>query len=254
MEARVLFHPVFLILLGVGFLLSNLGLIAMSPWQVFIAYWPLIVVFFGFRMLISHMQRVGRDEISTNSELVISLLVIGVGMFLLAPRMGFNVPRIPWGLFWPLLLIGMGLSKILFSQSSCNGMKTIEKDASEAEGKFSFVGELHRGGSSWTLKDMYLRHLVGEVHLDLTQAIIPDKEVTIDVSGWMGDVNVLLPADLALKVHCSLSMGEIQVLDEKASGFRGVLTTETEGYKEATKKLYLKASWKMGDIKVRRIG
>ena len=45
--------PLIIILIGVGYLLANLGIIAITPWQALVRFWPALLVLWGLRMVIS---------------------------------------------------------------------------------------------------------------------------------------------------------------------------------------------------------
>lgn len=78
-RGRSLFGPVFLIGVGVIFLLDNLNLIAPVDWTVVWRYWPLLLIFIGLNILAVQV----RHPAGTILSLFVSLAAVGVLVYLL---------------------------------------------------------------------------------------------------------------------------------------------------------------------------
>lgn len=238
--------PIILIIIGLGFLLANLDILPLNPWEAFIQYWPALLVLAGIYQLISTAQKAGRGRGMSVTGLGWAAFLILFGFYLLAPRAGWASPAISWSVIWPAALIILGLLKLFQDRFQLFSVKHVSKTA--------FVGEIHRGGSSWILDDMRIRHGVGEVHLDLTQAIIPEREVFIDIAGGVGAVTMYIPADLPVKLFCELNIGDITAYDEHRDGLGSTLEYESPDYVDAVRKVNIQIQWKLGEIKIRPIG
>ncbi len=235
--------PLLLIIIGIGYLLANLGIISFTPWQTFIHYWPVLIVLLGIKIGVNSF----RDEKSNNRGLLLfPLFLTAWGMFLLLPRLGFPGFKFTWGLIWPTGLIIIGLSTII------NSRKTTRKN--NLGDHTIIIGELRRGGEAWYVDDTNISHGIGEVKFDFTNAVIPDKEIFFNISGLVGEVTIYLPPDLPLKAQCHIGVGEVSLLNECASGISRKVEFESVEYKSSTRKLNLVASLKIGDITIRRIG
>ena len=71
----------------------------------------------------------------------------------------------------------------------------------------------------------------------------------------IGEATIYLPPDLPVRIECRLYAGEMSVLDRSESGANlGPITMESPGYAEAVKKLNIRVHWRIGDVKIRRIG
>lgn len=248
MEIRIS-SPIILILIGLGFLLANLNIIPLNPWEAFINYWPALLLAYGIYSLAKVTAKSIKHRYASVSGLLWSAILIILGLYLLAPRIGWAVAPISWNIVWPAALIAIGLVKLLQDRY---GLFSRTVDAGQF--RTSFVGEVHRGGSSWVLDDMRLRHGVGEVHLDLTQAIIPDREVNIDIGGMVGEVTIYVPSDLPIQAYCESNIGEITILDLHRDGLGNSLSWKSPDYDTATRKVNIAVQWKIGEIKIRRIG
>ncbi len=248
MEIR-LTSPLLLILIGLGFLLANLGVIPITPWEALVQYWPALLVILGvYHLAKVTIKGITRRRVSV-SGLLFAVVLILLGLYILAPRIGWDVSPVSWSIVWPSALIAIGVIKLiqdrfdLFSFSVTSGPS-----------RTSVVGEIRKGGSSWVLDDMRLRHGVGEVHLDLTQAIIPDREVNIDIAGIVGEVAIYIPADLPVQAQCESNIGEITVFDQHRDGLGNEVSYRSPNYDTATQKLNILVQWKIGEIKIRQIG
>ncbi len=241
--------PVILIGFGVGFLLYNLQIVGFTPWSVL---WPLLIIWLAADQLIKIKKR--QRGAQDSWDIALWLIVLTVGFYMLLPIIGIPLPSIPWGVVWPLGLVVFGLLILLPGRNSFIKVDFRSGDRKNiGEYKSSFVGEFNRGPGNWVLDDTEIRQGVGSVNLDLTQAIIPDREVHIDVFGYVGEASIYLPPGLPFKAECSLSIGEITVLDHNESGSPRYVKTQSADYDNATQKVNIRIHWKIGEISIRQI-
>ncbi len=240
------FFPIIIILFGFNYLLFNLGLVAITPWQAILMYWPFILVYYSLQIIANYISRQRRGQLVFKTEILTSSLLLFLGVYLLIPKFGYSLGVLSWNVIWPVILIVLGVGELV-------SRKNILFDSS-AKSHHSLIGDVHRGGDSWFVEDMYIRHSIGEVHLDLTKAVIPNKEVKLDIGGLVGEVVLYLPADLPITAQCHLGIGEITLFDQHQEGFVKSITFETPDYKDAQRKLNIHIQWKIGEVKIRRIG
>lgn len=247
------FWPLVIILTGLGYLLYNLGLIAITPWQILYTYWPALLILYGLKTFADQVFR-KKDHSDGGGEIVFAVLVILFGAYLLAPRLGFPVVRISWSIVWPILLILIGISLLFDKEKVIKIQVGSDLTDSPPKATTALIGEIRLGTTSWVLDDTYIRHGIGTVSLDLTRAIIPEREVVIDISGLVGESVIYLPPDLPVKIDCQINAGDIAVLDRSDSGLHRRVTMVSPGYDQAARKLDIRVRWKVGDVKIRRIG
>jgi len=240
--------PIILIGFGVGFLLYNLRLVSFTPWQL---VWPLLIIWLAASQLgqIKKRQRGGEDS----WEIALWLIVLTVGVYLLLPIIGVPAPAIPWTVVWPLALILIGV--LILLPRRCSFVKVNLRSGGRKRGEYksSLVGEFNRGPGNWVMDDMEIHQGIGVVNLDLTQAIVPDRETYIEVIGYVGEANIYLPPGLPIRAECSLSLGEITVLDQNESGSRRYVKIQSPDYETATQKVNIQVHWKIGEINIRQI-
>ncbi|HHY14844.1 MAG TPA: cell wall-active antibiotics response protein [Firmicutes bacterium] len=237
-----------LILFGVAYLLYNLNIIGFSPWSLL---WPALLIW----LATSQLLQTSKDDPENSWEIALWLALLALGIYLLLPKLGIVVPKIPWAIVWPLVLIAIGMLKLFSGKPDFIRFGYTSSDGTEFRKGYraSLIGEINRGPGSWALDDVKLHQSIGSVNLDLTQAIIPDREVELDVSGLIGDVNIYLPPGLAFHADCQISLGEITVLEYNESGSHRRIEMQSPNYETATQKVKIRVRWRIGDVNVRQI-
>ncbi len=114
-----------------------------------------------------------------------------------------------------------------------------------------FLGEIEMAGPMQA-GPMDIETFIGEVRLDLTRATFPEGETPIHVSAAIGEVRVLLPADVPATVRTSSLLGESEALGRVSGAFMGEARAETEDFAGATRRIRLEAQSLVGEVAVRR--
>ena len=94
--------------------------------------------------------------------------------------------------------------------------------------------------------------IIGEIRLDLTRATFPAGETPIHISAGIGEVRVLLPADVPAAVRASTLVGECEALGRTGGPFLGEAYAETDGFSTAATRIRLHAQALIGEVAVRR--
>lgn len=122
--------------------------------------------------------------------------------------------------------------------------------------KSGFIGDVFLGKDYWELQPMTISHFIGDTVIDLTKATIPFGETKLIVSTFIGDVKMLVPADVEVEIAVTASsfIGDMNVLDRHESGLFRNIRTETPYYRESERKIRLIVSAFVGDVLVRKVG
>ncbi|WP_138494089.1 cell wall-active antibiotics response protein LiaF [Paenibacillus pinistramenti] len=131
-----------------------------------------------------------------------------------------------------------------------------QTDATEKINRSGFIGDVRLGDQYFELKPANISHFIGDTIIDLTKAQIPYGETKINVSAFIGDVKVFVPADadLGISVSSSSLIGDMKVLQEKSGGFMSSVTSKTPNFNETSKRIKLNINVFVGDIRVNRVG
>ena len=164
-------------------------------------------------------------------------------------------------MYWLALLILWGISILMKKPARpWSGGKEHEgtapfsdvKESTESElfHKSSVFGNIGIDITSNNFKGGSLSSVAGDCDVDLTKAVIADGEHWLRLSGVFGSVRIVLPKDTAVSVSAHTVFGEVQVMQEKQSGFSPNIHYVSPGYDGASKKLKIAVNRVFGDVRI----
>jgi len=164
--------------------------------------------------------------------------IVFVGLMVLVGNLtGYNV----WKVFWPLVLIGLGVFVLVRPQMVSADTLVRQK----------ILGEIELDGE-WDVVDEEIWLFIGDVEIDLTRARIPAGETTFRVLGIVGEVKMLVPPDVGVSVQSNAFVTEAKLMSEKRQSFLTAPPFKTAGYDLAQRKIRLEANYFVADLKVRQ--
>lgn len=269
--ARFLIGLLFLAF-GITFLLQILGFIDVewSLWSILATYWPVILILIGVKEILAWVSGRFTHTRRLRGNLFYGLFLTTLGVIFQGNKLDWFY--IGWGDIWKFffaaLIIYIGYTLVFKSDEGGfiidlrkKKIKTDwedEEHTDPAHVTFStkrnmLVGSMNLGqSSSWHLEDMKISMGVGDIDLDLSRAIIPDGETFIDLSGLIGDINIVLPEELAAMVEADVRLGEVYVFGNSQSGAGRFVSYKSVDYELAHKKVHIIVSLSIGDISIKR--
>ena len=209
-----------IVAVGASFLLTNLNIL---PFDVGIAqWWPLFIVAGGVVMLLSDVR-----------NYLWALLVIGLGVLFQLKQFGI-VDVNPWQLFWPAIIIVLGVS-VMTSRGSSRGKIA----ASDREDVMAILSGSEVRVESKDFKGSRVTSICGGAMIDLRKAVIK-KEATIDVFAFWGGIEIIVPEHVMVKNNTSVIMGGVE---QQAGG---------DAVKEGSPILYITGDVVMSGVEVKR--
>lgn len=184
-----------IITVGVGFLLGNLDVLNFN--ELAGRWWPLAVILGGILIFIN----------DTKSYLW-ALLVVGLGVLWQLQQLDITDVN-PWQLFWPAVIIIVGLSVILNRSAAKLRVSKTERDDATA-----ILGGSDQRNTSEDFKGSKVTAVMGGVKLDLRKAIIK-KEATVEVFTFWGGVELVVPRDVIVKNQTSVILGGVEDKSER---------------------------------------
>lgn len=163
------------------------------------------------------------------------LLILWGGLILLSQLLKINFGDI----CWPVGLILIGIFLLVRP-----GMV-----AGKARVTFSPFNNTRRSGA-WQVASEELYTLVGDTRYDLTEAEISPGETVLRVFGFVGDVKVILPPDLAFSVTSWAFLNDAHILGQKHERFVSPLEYTSSGYESAEKKVHLETYFFVIDLDI----
>lgn len=209
-----------IVAVGASFLLTNLNIL---PFDVGIAqWWPLFIVAGGMVMLLSDVR-----------NYLWALLVIGLGVLFQLKQFGI-VDVNPWQLFWPAIIIVLGVS-VMTSRGSSRGKIA----ASDREDVMAILSGSEVRVESKDFKGSRVTSICGGAMIDLRKAVIK-KEATIDVFAFWGGIEIIVPEHVMVKNNTSVIMGGVE---QQAGG---------DAVKEGGPILYVTGDVVMSGVEIKR--
>ena len=227
--------PTLLIALGTIFLLDNLNVIEAR--FVFRNIWPLLVLAFGL----------SRFFYGIGGERVFGAIVSFFGGFWLADRL-FDLDINIVGLFWPLILIGLGISMLYGrrrwykmppsgvppippapggptpppvagfapgSQEAGQGTDSAQAgpddiDQSARLKEVAVFSSIERRNVSQVFRGGELTAIMGSIDIDLRDCRMADPTSAIVVQVVMGQVTLRLPSNWTVESHLGTFLGNLE--------------------------------------------
>lgn len=175
------FWGVVLVLVGLLLLVDTTGIFAnwnINVWSLIGTYWPLILIFFGIRLLFT-------DNI-TGSAI---LLLLG-GVFLATNLFNWNF----FSILWPLVIIVVGLSILFRRESPSLNSGATYSEADMINETVVFWG-VDKKVTSKNFKGGEINVAFGGVKLDLRDAKISKDGAKLHINAAFGGAEVFVPKD-----------------------------------------------------------
>lgn len=116
-----------------------------------------------------------------------------------------------------------------------------------------FIGNKKLGDQVFELDDINIQTGIGNIVIDLSMTMIPPGETVIVIRGLIGNIQVLVPYDVATTVNHSVLIGKLNTFSEVEEGFNKNVTYVQKGYGTATRKVKIVTSTIIGDLEVKNI-
>lgn len=116
------------------------------------------------------------------------------------------------------------------------------------------LGEINIGRGAWKLRSGEYWLGIGELRLNLATAHVDDGEYTILVHGWIGEIRILVPEGLDVRVEATLGMGEVQIFGDSHEGIiRYPVLYEDPAYGISKRRVRLLTQLRVGELTVMRV-
>lgn len=178
-------------LIGIGALLDALDVL--SFWANIQDIWPLGLIIAGLLVLISNTRQFIWAGVLVFGGILLQLRTLEI--------IEFNI----FALFWPVIIIAVGLS-VLINRSSSTAKKTSQKDSDTVSAVFAGSETInaskdYQGGKATAV--------FGGVTIDLRDAVIK-KQATLDVFAFCGGIELKVPRNWTVRSQVFPILGGVE--------------------------------------------
>jgi lia operon protein LiaF len=206
---------------AIALILIGIGLIAFK-WMGFITIIALIVLVYGVYLI-----RQG-DKVKTGYV----LLAVGSGIILLDHLL--------------LVLSICLISFVVFYRKA--------KRARPHQGflhRNTFIQSIHWDRDPWVLRNIGMLHVLGELDVDLTLAIVENGDHILMFQGLVGDLDLVLSPDYGVEMDAFVFFGRIGLGRDTETGLMNRVHWRSPNYEISEQKVKVIVSYLVGDIKIR---
>ncbi|MCO7175865.1 cell wall-active antibiotics response protein LiaF [Sporolactobacillus kofuensis] len=273
MRLGKIFVALAIVILGVYWLLDSLNLISQGIMSIFSGYLSFFVLLFGFLLIIAPL--IDRKK----PHFFWGLFFLIYGGLLLAGQasiIDFGWPDF-WKL-WPYLIIYFGFGMLFGNHSYVsvtsdigsrmqrsherhrkhrkarvdfvwNDQEGNEQDHEKNE-SYSFVSDSTYKHENWMVKPLNERVRIGDYTFDFTKAFIPEETIPITLSGWVGNIKITMPEDLAYRVSVRAKVGDVKIRQNNQNGLLKHVDYQTSNYDEATRRIDFDFDFQVIDLRI----
>jgi len=187
-----------------------------------------------FPLLAAFLILLGIHRWRAHGETRRAFVLIGIGgLILLGNHMSVVLA---------IVLIGFGLYLIR--------SKRVNNDDSFQQ-KHKFIDSIRWGKEPWILRSTSIWHVVGETNIDLSLAILEQRETTLVLQGIVGDVDIKVPEDIGVTVSASVVFGQIDAAYERETGVMNKLEWQSPNADACDHRVKLIISFLAGNVTIK---
>lgn len=242
-----------LILAGALMLGHSMGYFYFPPERLIKIGWPLVLIVIGLWLIVKRQRDLNKTvpEFSapvpqsspspTKPEIVSQSEPIAPGITNISPLVTPPPGTIPSA-------IGSGQAA---GSGNSGQFNAFTRPAPAEKIRYSkFIGDQEINILGESIEDMEVSFFIGETLVDLRRARLSPGLNRVIVSGFIGEVRVLVPSTVPLFVRCSNFAGDISALGKRTSGFGNNLDAQNLLYSQSGSRLYIAVNNFAGDITV----
>ena len=122
-----------------------------------------------------------------------------------------------------------------------------------APGKLKYAktfGDIYIDCTNVDMQALEVSTVFGDIEVKLHGGRLTKGLNRMVISGFIGDVRILVPKDMPIFAQCSNFIGDVELLGNRTSGFGNNIDGQSDNYDQAESKLYIATNNFIGDIRV----
>ncbi|MBN8209353.1 cell wall-active antibiotics response protein [Bacillus sp. NTK071] len=222
--------------LGIFLLLINIGIISMEMTEAFVFFYPFLLFLLGGKYVVDALMPTKKKKRMSTGVLFLTL-----GLLLVMDR--FHIITFSlWSIWklWPLLFVFIGI-KLLGKFRNNHGFSLVRSHSYKKE--------------NWKVESIHDWSFVCDYDFDFSTTFIPEEEIVINLSGFVGDISILIPEEIPFKVEGSAHVisAKIDKHNQDAVGRGHSLDYQTVDFEESMQRLVFQFDFSVLDVRVDRI-
>lgn len=117
--------------------------------------------------------------------------------------------------------------------------------------KQSITSSLRWDLDPWTLRNTCMWHMLGEIDIDLSLAIMEGSNNLLMFQGIVGDVDLSLSDDYGVEIEAFVLFGQIELGQERDTGIMNRVYWKSPNYESREHKVKIMLSYLVGDIDIK---
>ncbi|MGP0586522.1 cell wall-active antibiotics response protein LiaF [Paenibacillus timonensis] len=103
----------------------------------------------------------------------------------------------------------------------------------------------------WSLRNTSMWHVLGELDIDLSLAMVEGGHNVLMFQGIVGDVDLVIPEDYGVEIEAFVLFGQIDFSQDKETGMLNRLYWKSPNYELRDQKVKIIISYLVGDVDIR---
>lgn len=128
--------------------------------------------------------------------------------------------------------------------------KQLQQDPSSQQ-RYNFLASIRWNREPWVLHSMSIWSIVGEMNIDLSLAIIDEPETTLVFQGIVGDIDIIVPDDIGVRIDSTLIIGQTKIGYDQQDGLGTKMSWQSVNFDTAEHRVIITLSYLVGDINVK---
>lgn len=116
--------------------------------------------------------------------------------------------------------------------------------------KQNITANIHWNRDPWTLRNTSMWHILGEINIDLSLAMVEEQENTLLLTGIVGDIDLVISEDYGIEIEAFSLFGQINLGDEKDNGVLNRLYWKSPNYDQREQKVKITISYLVGNVDI----
>lgn len=195
------------------------------------------------------MSENNSGKILLSGGMTAGLILIVLGILFLLGNL-FHDFRV-WhfiGNLWPIILIVVGVMIILHRNRN-----RIHVGGVNASDQARFIGDFVLDYSGKEVGEVNSSHFIGDLTVDLSGARLKSGDNVLNISLFIGDVMILVPADFPVKISSRAFIGDQKYDRMHEEGMFPKMDHADDSFESAERKLFINYSSFIGDFTLKRV-